>query len=135
MTSLDQITAWAAAGESETLEFKHTTGERREAARMQYRALVYIAGTRDNMERLSHLADAAAYPAVRADVVAGTRVLSDSGAVLVRFARIADPLLANILAAEHESRTVAALRDALLPKLVSGGLRVSPTEHVLERIS
>lgn len=29
----DQITAWAAAGESETLELKRTTGERREAAR------------------------------------------------------------------------------------------------------
>jgi len=29
----DQIAAWAASGESETLEFKRTTGERREAAR------------------------------------------------------------------------------------------------------
>jgi ATP-dependent DNA helicase RecG len=29
----DQITAWAASGESETLELKRTTGERREAAR------------------------------------------------------------------------------------------------------
>ncbi|MFY9821289.1 MAG: RNA-binding domain-containing protein [Thermoanaerobaculia bacterium] len=29
----DQISAWAAAGESETLELKRTTGERREAAR------------------------------------------------------------------------------------------------------
>src|SRR5215475_10757752 len=29
----DQIIAWAASGESETLEFKRTTGERREATR------------------------------------------------------------------------------------------------------
>ncbi len=29
----DQLAAWAAAGESETQEFKHTTGQRREAAR------------------------------------------------------------------------------------------------------
>src|SRR5262245_51846574 len=29
----EQIAAWAASGESETLEFKRTTGERREAAR------------------------------------------------------------------------------------------------------
>jgi ATP-dependent DNA helicase RecG len=29
----DQISAWAAAGESETMEFKRTTGQRREAAR------------------------------------------------------------------------------------------------------
>ncbi len=33
MTSLDQIATWAAAGESETQEFKRTTGQRREAAR------------------------------------------------------------------------------------------------------
>jgi ATP-dependent DNA helicase RecG len=31
--TLDQIAAWAAAGESETVEFKRTTGERREATR------------------------------------------------------------------------------------------------------
>ncbi len=31
--NLDQITQWAAGGESETLEFKRTTGERREATR------------------------------------------------------------------------------------------------------
>ena len=30
--TLEQITALAATGESETLEFKHTTGTRREAA-------------------------------------------------------------------------------------------------------
>lgn len=33
MTTSDQISAWAASGESEILEFKRTTGERREAAR------------------------------------------------------------------------------------------------------
>lgn len=33
MTSHDQIAAWGAAGESETQEFKRTTGQRREAAR------------------------------------------------------------------------------------------------------
>ncbi len=33
MISRDDITVWAAAGESETLEFKRSTGQRREAAR------------------------------------------------------------------------------------------------------
>ncbi|MGQ0570097.1 MAG: AlbA family DNA-binding domain-containing protein, partial [Armatimonadota bacterium] len=31
--TLEQIATWAASGESETLEFKRTTGERREATR------------------------------------------------------------------------------------------------------
>jgi len=33
VTSAEQIATWAAAGESETLEFKRSTGQRREAAR------------------------------------------------------------------------------------------------------
>jgi type I restriction enzyme S subunit len=38
-----------------------------------------------------------------------------------------DRIIANI----HESRTLAALRDALLPKLLSGELRV-PAAHTKE---
>lgn len=34
------------------------------------------------------------------------------------------PLVERIIANIHESRTLAALRDALLPKLLSGELRV-----------
>jgi type I restriction enzyme S subunit len=34
-----------------------------------------------------------------------------------------------MIAGTHESRTLAALRDALLPKLVSGELRVKDTER------
>jgi type I restriction enzyme S subunit len=33
----------------------------------------------------------------------------------------------------HESRALAALRDALLPKLVSGELRVKDAKKFLER--
>ncbi len=36
-----------------------------------------------------------------------------------------EPILNRILANHAESRTLAALRDALLPKLLSGELRVS----------
>jgi hypothetical protein len=44
-------------------------------------------------------------------------------------------MLAKTSAGEQESRTLAALRDALLPRLVSGELRVPNTKHVIERIS
>ena len=33
----------------------------------------------------------------------------------------------------HENRTLAAMRDALLPKLMSGELRVNDAESFLER--
>jgi type I restriction enzyme S subunit len=100
----------------------------------RYRSLVYCAATsRDNIDRLSHLADGAAYPAVRPDVVAATRVIMAPNPLVDVFARVVDPLLAKIGAAEQESRTLAALRDALLPKLISGDLRLDDPERILER--
>jgi type I restriction enzyme S subunit len=41
------------------------------------------------------------------------------------------PSVARILAAIHESRTLAALRDTLLPKLISGALRVKDAAKVV----
>jgi type I restriction enzyme S subunit len=43
------------------------------------------------------------------------------------------PSVDRIFAAIHESRTLAALRDTLLPKLISGELRVKDAERFLER--
>jgi type I restriction enzyme, S subunit len=40
------------------------------------------------------------------------------------------PLVERIIANIHESRTLAALRDALLPKLLSGELRVAKAEEI-----
>jgi type I restriction enzyme S subunit len=45
-------------------------------------------------------------------------------------------LTERIIAGIHESRTLAALRDALLPKLIRGEIRVRDAERFLkERIS
>jgi type I restriction enzyme S subunit len=46
------------------------------------------------------------------------------------FSTIVEPNALRILAAVHESRVLAALRNALLPKLTSGELRVSRDEGV-----
>ena len=40
--------------------------------------------------------------------------------------------VARILASIHESRTLATLRDALLPKLVSGKLNIGDTGRFIE---
>lgn len=50
--------------------------------------------------------------------------------VLAEFGRIVDPLDARIVVAAQESRTLAALRDTLLPKLISGQLRVPDAERI-----
>ena len=57
----------------------------------------------------------------------------DAGNTLLRlFGEIVDPLFAQIRDATEESRTLAALRDALLPKLISGQLRVKDADKFLQ---
>ncbi|MGE5700458.1 MAG: restriction endonuclease subunit S [Deltaproteobacteria bacterium] len=93
--------------------------------RIEYTEFVYLAATAtETIDVLSHLADGGAYPAVRPEVVAATPVVLPSGDVLGKFSRLVKPLLAKIAGNDRESRTLAALRDALLPKLLSGEIRV-----------
>ncbi|HET7435843.1 MAG TPA: restriction endonuclease subunit S [Thermoanaerobaculia bacterium] len=47
------------------------------------------------------------------------------------FAQIAKPLVQRQLSNEHESATLAQIRDTLLPKLLSGELRVRDAEDVV----
>lgn len=54
-------------------------------------------------------------------------------AVLEEFAKIAQPLSERVHCLEEESRTVASLRDALLPRLISGELRVRDAEKIVGR--
>jgi len=51
------------------------------------------------------------------------------------FGRLAKPLLSQIRNNEEQSRTLAALRDALLPNLISGELRVKDAERFIGRVS
>ena len=93
---------------------------------------VYLAATaKDSIDTLAHLADGAAYPAVRPEVVAATPMVRPDTVVLGRFSQIAGPLQESIARRQRESRALTALRDALLPKLVSGELQVSGVERVV----
>jgi type I restriction enzyme S subunit len=53
-------------------------------------------------------------------------------AALEAFNAIANPMLDRIVANIHESRTLAATRDLLLPKLMSGEVRVSEASATIE---
>ncbi len=53
--------------------------------------------------------------------------------VMARFEQISRPLRPGIEQNFLESRTLAALRDALLPKLISGELRVKDAERLLKQ--
>lgn len=53
-------------------------------------------------------------------------------ALAAKFSELIQPLIGQIIANIHESRTLAALRDALLPKLLSGELRVPAAAKLVE---
>ena len=93
-----------------------------------YREFVYLVGTTpENIERLAHRADGAAYPAVRPEVVAETNIVVPGAVsdVLTCFSKSIAPIIDRIESNKIDSRSLAAQRDALLPWLVSGEVRVS----------
>ncbi|GIV83931.1 MAG: type I restriction system specificity protein [Candidatus Roseilinea sp.] len=59
------------------------------------------------------------------------RTVAPTDAVMNAFDRMSQPLYRKVVQHERESRTLAALRDALLPKLISGELRVKDAEKFL----
>jgi type I restriction enzyme, S subunit len=62
-------------------------------------------------------------------------VLAPPAPVVSAFDAISARLLERVSVADSESKSLAALRDALLPKLVSGDLRVDDAERFPERAS
>ncbi len=53
--------------------------------------------------------------------------------VMDAFDRVSQPLYRKVVENERESRTLTALRDTLLPKLISGELRVKDAEKIVGR--
>jgi type I restriction enzyme S subunit len=62
------------------------------------------------------------------------RVLAAAKPIADLFGKLIKPLFAGASAASRESRTLATLRDTLLPKLISGELRVKDAERFLEGV-
>jgi len=92
-------------------------------------AFVYLAATQDtSIEHLAHVADGGAYPAVRPDVVSALGCVVPPAAILRAFNAVACPLLEKVAANQQQAQTLATLRDTLLPRLISGQLRLPEAE-------
>lgn len=103
-----------------------------------YRDTVYIAATSvENIERLANLADGhgGAYPAVKPNEVTDTVIVFPGDEVLASFADLVSPIREKIERAKAESRTLARTRDLLLPKLMSGEIRLAEAEKGLEAVA
>ena len=96
---------------------------------------VYLAATSDaNIEHLTHVADGGAYPAVRPDVVAGLATMVPPAQILVSFHEIVKPLFASLAENHVQAQTLTQLRDTLLPRLISGQLRLPEAEATVEEV-
>jgi len=69
---------------------------------------------------------------VQPEALALYQLVVPPGTVASAFGRIVQPLFAKAGQAYDESRTLAALRDALLPKLIRGEVRVKDAERFLK---
>ena len=66
--------------------------------------------------------------AVNSKSIQSMKLLIPDGEAVLRFQHAAMPLFRRIKVLSHQNRTLAALRDALLPKLISGEIRVPEAE-------
>ena len=100
------------------------------------REFVWCAATSEEaIERLGHLADGGVYPAVRPTAVLDTAVALPDPPIRLAFSSLVEPLVSRMGATQRESCTLAALRDTLLPKLISGEIRVTEAAQPKEAIS
>lgn len=95
---------------------------------------IFLAATQDSsIEHLAHIADGGAYPAVRPEVVTNIQTVLPYPEVMTAFHEVTSPLLVAVAKNHQQAQTLASLRDTLLPRLISGQLRLPEAQaHVEE---
>jgi len=81
-----------------------------------------------SLQNLASLGADSAVPGLNRNMAYMTQLLLPPSEVIDAFDRHASVLSAKVHQNEKESRTLAALRDALLPKLLSGEVKVKDAE-------
>lgn len=94
--------------------------------------LTFLAFALDNLD-LSNLGADSAVPGLNRNIAYMSNILVPTPEVLCAFDRIASLIRIRQKSTEEESRTLAAMRDTLLPKLISGELRVPDAERIVGR--
>ncbi len=100
----------------------------------QYREFVYLSATSvSNVERLASLAEGhgGAYPAVKPKEVSETAIMFPGDDCLNSFSDIVSPMRDKIERVKAESSVLAQTRDLLLPKLISGRIRLRDAERLV----
>jgi len=91
--------------------------------------------TRENMDTIIGNANGTTFQEISKRNFRPIQALVPPSDLLNRFVQLAAPLHGRIVANLFESRTLAAIRDALLPKLISGEIRVKDAERLAGKIT
>jgi type I restriction enzyme S subunit len=83
------------------------------------------------VDELVHAAHGSVFDTITTSTLERARVIVGDDKLLNAFEETVAPLYHRVLINCEESRTLAALRNALLPKLISGGLRVRDAEPLV----
>ena len=83
------------------------------------------------MEEMRVRGTGVAVPGLNSTQVKSLSILVPPPAITAAFEATVGPLVTRVLASCNQSRTLAALRDLLLPKLISGELRVKDAERIV----
>lgn len=86
---------------------------------------------RESMDAIVGNANGSTFQEISKSNFRPLRVVVPSDPVLTSFTRLAVSLYRQLAENERESRSLAQLRDTLLPKLISGEVRVSDAERIL----
>jgi type I restriction enzyme S subunit len=89
---------------------------------------------RREMENLVHAAHGSVFDTVTTSTFAASKVIVPPQILLGAFEERVGPAFRRILAGTEASRTLAALRDTLLPRLIAGELRVQDAERIVGNV-
>lgn len=94
--------------------------------------LTFLVHALDSL-KLASLAADSAVPGLNRNIAYGTQLCIPTQAPLLAFTKHTSAIRDRLQAGENESRALATLRDTLLPKLISGELRVPDAERIVGR--
>jgi len=94
--------------------------------------LLFWLSSRLSMEEMRSRGTGVAVPGLNSTQVKSLTTLVPADRITEAFDGLIDPWIARVLASCNESRTLATLRDTLLPKLVSGQLHVKDAERFIQ---
>jgi type I restriction enzyme S subunit len=90
---------------------------------------------RQAIAALVHAAHGSVFDTITTSTFSASKILLAPPGLMRAFEQIVSPLFRRILVGTEECVSLAAVRDTLLPKLISGELRVRDAEQIVEKVA